>query len=241
MKTSIPIKKLSLIASGVALATCFLAVDRANAQPTLLTFEGLEDSQQIGNFYNGGLGGNLGVSFGNGAQAFISFAASPPGNGNFINEPSPDTAALFLGTSGPSFVMNVPAGFTTGFSFFYTANAINPPTPVRVYDGLNATGNLLATISLPNNAFNGCNPGVRRTFCNWDPTGVSFLGTAKSVDFSAVANRIAFDNITLGRNTPCLNAADCGQVQVPEPTSVIGLLAISALGAGSVLQRKLLK
>jgi hypothetical protein len=41
--------------------------------------------------------------------------------------------------------------------------------------------------------------------------------------------------------TPCINAATCGQVQVPEPTSVMGLLAISALGAGSVLQRKLLK
>ena len=237
MKTSSTIKRLSLIASGWALSTCVLAVDRANAQPTLLDFEGLGDNEQVLDFYNGGAGGNLGISFGDGAQAFISESAG--GTGNFTNEPSPDTAALFLSTSGTSFVMNVPAGFDTGFSFFYSANATNPPTPVNVYDGLNGTGNLLATIALPNNAFDGCNPGINGTFCNWDPIGVSFAGIAKSVDFSAVANEVAFDNITLGSETPCLNQAQC--VQVPEPTSVIGLLAISALGAGSVLRHKLLK
>jgi len=247
MKTSIPITRLSLIASGVALATCVLAVDRANSQPTLLTFEGLKNSERILNFYNGGTGSagssgtNYGVSFRNGAQALISTSAG--GTGNFINVPSPNTAAVFLG-AGSGLVMNVEAGFTTGFSFFYSANATISPTPVKVYDGLNATGQLLATINLPNNAFNnGCNPGPDPNSplsCNWDKAGASFLGTAKSVDFSASPNRVVFDNITLGRNTPCINQADC-QVQVPEPTSVIGLLAISALGAGSVLQRKLLK
>ena len=40
--------------------------------------------------------------------------------------------------------MNVPAG-DTGFSFFYTA--INNPGFVRVYDGLNGTGNILAEIT----------------------------------------------------------------------------------------------
>jgi hypothetical protein len=69
MKNSSPIKKLSLIASGVALSTCVLAVDRANAQTILLDFEGLKDTEQILNFYNGGTGSlsssgiNYGVSF----------------------------------------------------------------------------------------------------------------------------------------------------------------------------------
>ena len=241
MKTSIAIKRLPLIASGVALATCVLAVDRANAAPILLDFEGLGDSQQVLNFYN-----SVGVSFGDGAQAFISKTAVPAGSGNFINLPSPKTGAFFLSTSGSSFVINVPGGFKDGFSFFYSADATNPPPPtkVRVFDGLNATGTLLAEISLPNNAFIGCGPDADGTFCNWNtnPLGTgSFLGTARSVDFSNVANQIAFDNITLGRSTPCVNQADCAQVKVPEPTSVMGLIAISALGAGSVLQRKLLK
>ena len=247
MRTSIPMKKLLLIASGMTLSTCVLAVDRASAQ-ILLDFEGLGDTEQVLEFYNGGTGSsgissgtNYGVSFLPGAQASISVSAG--GTGDFINEPSPDTAALFL--TGPgSLVMNVAAGFTTGFSFFYTADASFPPTSVRVYDALGGAaggGNILATISLPNNAFdNNCGP-IGSTFCNWDAVGASFSGTAFSVDFSNAANEVAFDNITIGRDTPCLNQAQCGQVQVPEPTSVMGLLAVSALGAGSVLRRKLLK
>ncbi|MEY3334729.1 MAG: hypothetical protein RLZZ176_3032, partial [Cyanobacteriota bacterium] len=66
MKNSSPIKKLSLIASGVALSTCVLAVDRANAQTILLDFEGLKDTEQILNFYNGGTGslGSSGINYG---------------------------------------------------------------------------------------------------------------------------------------------------------------------------------
>ena len=234
MKTSIAIKRLPLIASGVALATCVLAVDRANAAPTLLNFEGVGNNQQVGNFYNGGPGGKFGVSFGTGARGFTSTSAG--GSGNFTNLPSPITAIFFLSGVGRGVVMNVENGFKDGISFSYSANATNPPTKVRVFDGLNATGNILKEISLNNNAFIGCNPGPQSTFCNWDTipsdTTGSFLGIAKSVDFSNVVNLVAFDNIeiTLVSGTT-----------VPEPTSVMGLIAISALGAGSVLQRKLLK
>lgn len=46
-------------------------------------------------------------------------ADSPGGTGNFGGEPSPDTILFFL--SGVSAIMNVPAGFTVGFSFWYSA------------------------------------------------------------------------------------------------------------------------
>lgn len=192
--------------AGVPLVSVFNESPPPCANAFVLDFEGLFDNEQVLNFYDGGYGGselNFGVSFGDGAQAFISVDAE--GTGNFINQPSGITAAFFLSSSGTNFLMNVTAGFTGGFSFFYSANATNPPTPVRIYDGLNGTGNLLAEILLPNNAFDGCNPGVDGTFCNWDPIGVSFSGVAKSVDFSAVANYIAFDNITIGCDTPILN------------------------------------
>lgn len=235
MKNSNPIKRLSLIASGVALSTCVLAVDRANAQPIVLDFEGLNDGEQIGNFYDGGLGGSLGVLFEPGAQAFTSVSAG--GNGNFINEPSKSNAAIFLNAGGPQLVMNVPAGFSGGFSFFYSSAASTSPR-VRVYEDQNGGGNLLAEIVLSENAFNNnCDRGpdpFAPTLCNWDPIGVDFPGIAKSVIFPDVPNQIYFDNITLGSNTP-------GQVKVPEPASVLGLLAIGALGAGSALTRKLLK
>ena len=79
----------------------------------------------------------------------------------------------------------------------------------------------------------GCNGNNFCPFKSADGLpGLAFNGIAKSVDFSGTVNQIVFDDIkiTLAPKTT-----------VPEPTSVMGLIAISALGAGSVLQRKLLK
>ena len=233
-------KKFSLIASGLALSTCVLAVDRADAQPILLDFEGLKDSEQILDFYNGGTGSlgssgtNYGVSF---STNSLAITESGPGS-NLGGLPTPETGSFFLG--GSANTMNVAGGFDTGLSFYYSA----PLSPgfVNIYDGLDGTGTLLATINLPTTPDGASVPACNgKNNCPFFPIGLAFSGTAKSVDFGGSANLIGFDNITLGRDTPCINAADCSQVKVPEPTSVIGLLAISALGVGSVLQRKLLK
>jgi len=231
MKNSSPIKKLSLIASGVALSTCVLAVDRANAQTILLDFEGLKDTEQILNFYNGGTGSqgssgiNYGVSFSPNSLAIVQGA---PGS-NIGILPTPVTGAFFL--SGSASTMNVANGFSTGFSFFYSAPF--QPGVVKIYDGLNATGNLLGSINLPLTPNGASVPGCNsNNFCPFVPIGLAFNGIAKSVDFGGAVNQIVFDDIkiTLAPTTT-----------VPEPTSVMGLIAISALGAGSVLQRKLLK
>lgn len=234
MKNSSPIKKLSLIASGVALSTCVLAVDRANAQTILLDFEGLKDTEQILNFYNGGTGSqgssgiNYGVSFSPNSLAIVQGA---PGS-NIGGLPTPVTGAFFL--SGSASTMNVAKGFT-GFSFFYSAPF--QPGVVKIYDGLNATGNLLGSINLPLTPNGASVPGCNsKNFCPFKSAdglpGLAFNGIAKSVDFGGAVNQIVFDDIkiTLAPTTT-----------VPEPTSVMGLIAISALGAGSVLQRKLLK
>jgi len=234
MKNSSPIKKLSLIASGVALATCVLAVDRANASanPQLLTFEGLLNNERILDFYNGGTGSfgssgpNYGISFGLNSLALID--SDNGGTGNFANEPTPDTVAFFL--TGPGNLMNVAAGFDTGFSFYYSSSRTGS---VTIFDGLNGTGTQLAQINLGVNwKNNNCQGDPTGAFCNWDPIGVSFAGTAKSVLFAGAANQVAFDNITLGSNTP-------GPVSVPEPSSLFGLLAVGFLGVGSVLKPKL--
>jgi len=237
MKNSSPIKKLSLIASGVALSTCVLAVDRANAQTILLDFEGLKDTEQILNFYNGGTGSqgssgiNYGVSFSPNSLAIVQGA---PGS-NIGGLPTPVTGAFFLSGSTSTFTMNVANGFSTGFSFFYSAPF--QPGVVRIYDGLNATGNLLGSINLPLTPNGASVPGCNsKNFCPFKSAdglpGLAFNGIAKSVDFGGAVNQIVFDDIkiTLAPTTT-----------VPEPTSVMGLIAISALGAGSVLQRKLLK
>src|SRR2546421_12229159 len=108
------------------LAMCLLGLTAAASQASVvtLTFEGLKDQEQILDYYNGGTGGagsgpgtNYGISFSPDSLALISSSAG--GSGNFNNSPSGDTIAFFLNGSGD--LMNVAAGFNTGFSFFYAA------------------------------------------------------------------------------------------------------------------------
>ena len=167
---------------------------------TTLTFEGLRDFETVNQYYNGGTGGNgsgpgtnYGVSFSANALALIDSDAG--GSGNFGGEPSPDTILFF--TSGEAATLTVPAGFTTGFSFYYASGVVGT---VRVYDGPNATGNVLATLSLPATPMNGGDP--TGTFGPFMPIGVSFNGTARSVDFGGAPDQIGFDNITLGASSP---------------------------------------
>jgi hypothetical protein len=193
-----------------------LVAAAAQASVIVLTFEGLKNREPIGQYYNGGFGGsgsgpgpNYGIEFGSSALALIDSDAG--GSGNFANEPSPSTVAFFL--SGPGVVMNVPLGFTTGFSFFYTS--VSLAGTVTVWDGLNGTGNLLASLNLPALG-SGCGGDPNGAFNCWSAMGVAFSGVAKSVNFGGSAARIAFDNITLGSKDP--------GGEIPEPGSM-GLLA----------------
>ncbi|RMG93887.1 MAG: hypothetical protein D6706_14650, partial [Chloroflexi bacterium] len=169
----------------------------------VLDFEGLGDFEQILNFYDGGFGSmgsgpgpDYDITFGPDALSLID--ADEGGSGNFANEPSGSTIAFFL--SGPGVVMNVPNGFTDGFSFFYSSAGSGS---VTVYDGLDGTGNVLATLSLTEN-FNTCGASGDPTgdFACWDSVGVTFTGVAKSVNFSGAANLVGFDQITLGSSLP---------------------------------------
>jgi hypothetical protein len=191
---------------------------------TVLDFEGLQDNEPVANYYNGGLGGsgsgpgpNFGVTFTGGALALIDGDAG--GSGNFGGEPSPDTVLYFLNASA---IMNYAAGFDTGFSFFYTA--INNPGLVTVWDGPNATGNVLAQLVLPLTPYNGA-PDPTGQFSPLLPIGVAFAGTALSVDFGGTGNQIAYDNITFGSETP---------QGVPDGGASALLLGVGLLGLGGL-------
>ena len=168
----------------------------------ILDFEGLGNLEQILDFYDGGLGGSgsgpgpdFGITFGPDALALID--ADAGGSGNFANEPSANTIAFFL--TGPGVVMNVKNGFTTGFSFFYTSARVGT---VTVFDGPNGTGNVLATVPVEKQ-YNTCGaPDPTGAFSCWTPVGVTFSGTAFSVNFGGVWNQTGFDEITLGSAIP---------------------------------------
>jgi hypothetical protein len=205
---------------GVALLAfmaSFASFSRHSGAQTI-TFEGLKDEEPILNYYNGGLGGNgsgpgpnNGIVFGSDALAIIQVSAG--GTGHFANNPSGDTVAFFL--TGAGDVMNVPGGFGTGFSFYYSA--ISSPGAVYVYSGPDDTGTLLASLNLPVTPETFPVPdGGAEYFDNWGSFGVNFAGTAMSVNFTGTANEIAFDNITINSSSPA----------VPEPAS-ISLLALS--------------
>ena len=120
--------RITKVIVGGALGLALLAgalSSPAAAVPLVLTFEGLQNTEDVNAFYNGGTGSlgsgpgtNFGIQFSN-AVAFIDSDAG--GTGNFGGEPSPSTAITFLGASATT--MNVAAGFDTGFSFFYSAIA----------------------------------------------------------------------------------------------------------------------
>ena len=213
----------------LAIALLALAAAPLRAQ-FVLTFEGLQDGEEVLNYYDGGTGSfgsgpgpNYGVTFGSSALALTA----PPGN--FANNPTPPTILYFISGSGA--VMNVPAGFTTGFSFYYASTTY--AGTVTVWDQVGATGNLLATVNLPvTGSYCG---GSSEAYSCWNPIGVTFTGTAKSVDFGGIANQIGFDNITFGSATPS-----------PTGTAPVGVPALSgwatvllALGLIFVVWRRL--
>jgi len=190
----------ALVAVGVVVG-CLALPQAGWATTRVLTFEGLRNGENVQQFYNGGAGslGSIGpdydIEFGAAARAARDTEAG--GTGNFANEPSPDTIVFFIGGSGV--VMNAPAGIDS-FSFFYSSAAA---ASVTVYGGLDATGAVLATLPLSANFHNGgCTGDPGGTFCHWDPVGVTFAGTARSVSFGGAANLAGFDDITLGSSSP---------------------------------------
>jgi hypothetical protein len=155
----------------------------------LLTFEGLNQGQQVANFYNGG-GSNVGVSFTANAYALT--------HGNYGGgEPTaPTVMALtdLTGTTGSpiTVTMNVPGGFDTAMSLYYTA-IDQTSQKVDIWSGLNGTGTKLATLPLP--ATMASSPGVFSPFVQ---DSITFSGIAQSAVFSGPDNQILFDNIATG-------------------------------------------
>lgn len=237
------VMKHAFIGVGVTALGLGLAVP-ASAAVVSLNFEGINATYptvsyaNILDFYNGGTssagtsGTNYGISFGSNALAIClnttttnATNCSNTSRGG-IGDPASALGGLFF-LSGSETFLNVAAGFDTGFSFNYVSVSFSGS--VSVYDGLNGTGSLLATLNLSPNA--GSCPGYSAGFCPFSPVGVTFAGTAKSISFAGVANQIVFDDVTFG-------SADPGP-DVPEPASwAMMLVGFGAIGGAMRAHRK---
>ena len=161
----------------------------ANAAVTM-DFEGIPDLTPVGNYYNGGGGPNYGIYFSEGVLAALD--SDVGGSANSANEPSPETVIASFGTD---YIMNVPAGFTSGFSLFYST-PYNPGF-IRVYSELDGAGTLLGSAELTPTGIGVGDPNGEY-YAIWNEVGVPFAGTAKSVIFGGDAVGILFDNLSVG-------------------------------------------
>lgn len=218
------------IGTAAVLVIGLLVGGIATAAPIVMTFDGMahaKNGEWVDNYYNGGCGGSYaggavdcnGPDYGvvwNGALA----GGAPDGLwSDRANEPSSPNVMGFLSTSNA--VLNVAAGFDTGFSFYYAAPEYRGA--LRIYSGLDGTGTILANVAIPKTAGN-CS-GFSEEYSCWDTFGVAFSGVAKSVKFIGRSNFVGFDNVTLGSTTP-LNP-----VAVPEPAA-LGMFGLGALLIG---------
>lgn len=212
-------RSIQVALAALALGTAGIA----SAAVITLDFEGIADQAAVGNFYSA-----KGVEFSGDTLALVDADAS--GTGNFANEPSANTIMFFLDSN--SAILNYAAGFTTGFSFYYSSSV---RTFVEVFDGLDGGGTSLGKIDLSDQYTSNCVGDPTGAFCNWTNAGVSFAGTAKSIVFSGAANVTGFDNITFGSAVAC--TVDCNPAPIPEPAT-LALVGAALLGLSAGRRRK---
>jgi hypothetical protein len=228
--------KTKALAIGAAAALSLFAVERASANTIVLTFDQLNSSVNEGpaSYYAGGFGSagtgpgpNYGITF---SDNTITGCVQPNACANTNSAEAPSNPNIIFFLTGNAATMDVAGGFNTGFSFFYSS--VNVPAQVVVYSGLDETGSVLATINLPVTPADGDAGCFGEPYCPYSPIGVTFDGTAMSVDFGGTENQVGFDNITLG-------SATAGMGGVPEPaTWAMMLIGFGGLGAAMRSNRR---
>ncbi len=195
----------------------FTTATAASADPILLTFEGIESGNPVGNHYL-----PFGITFSDAGRASVSELDG--GSGNYVSPPPPGITSLALIDGGdvtPSaLTMNVSGAFTSTLSFDYIAAT---PGSLTLYSGMAGAGSVLGFIGLPVTAT--CSSGP--TYCQWQHTSIDFAGTAGSAVFLAQHLNFVVDNIALDTDTET--------AITPEPST---FLLLSTGIAGVLVRRR---
>ena len=232
------------VGMAVALVSAMAFAGMASATKVTMDFDGLTGAAPVlgpgeyaTNYYNGGCGSSYsggsvscggpdyGVVWSANAVAFAQPGLTARYTG-VANAPSgPNVLGIDKNIFGqPSgILMSVAAGFDTSLSFWYSTSALYSGVFVTVYDGVDGTGSVLATVNLDATA-GYCVAGAQ--FSCWNPLTLDFDGTAHSVRFyDDLSNPRQFllDNVSF-------NMSGSGPT-VPEPAT-IGMFGLGALLIG---------
>jgi hypothetical protein len=168
--------------------------------------------------------GDIVLFFGDFDDALPGAEAVDPGIDQIITN-----ALNFVSASGRGFIGEFDgavSALTSNSNGFNPIGLVNGSAGPLGFDGGGSTSDLVLT-----SAGIG-NPVVSGVSFPFNPVGVDFGASASGID----PNLIVATWSSTG--DPAIVVVDNGQA-VPEPTSVLGLLAIGVLGTGSALKRKL--
>jgi hypothetical protein len=170
----------------------------------LVDFEGIGNNAVIGV-----IAGPVTVTFGASWLGLIDFDNG--GDGNFANEPSPNTIGYFLDTNDISIGLSPSVQY---LEFFYTASAISLPITVTAYDAGNnvvdsEVGNTIGT------DFDGaqCVGDPSGQFCSWGV--ITLTAAADNIAYvtitGSVANQFGIDNLQF-----CTEQQELGACCLPD-------------------------
>ncbi|MEG4421515.1 SdrD B-like domain-containing protein [Microcoleus sp. LAD1_D5] len=131
------------------------------------------------------------------ANALAIVSAQQGGSGNFI-DPLINPGQVARGITydeGQSIIINVGNGFGQKFSFRYASPFAEHQ--VTIYDGVNGTGNVLASVQLPRTTDSNLTPGAYILESN-PSSNLLFQGTGKSVILGNQPNKLVIGDITFG-------------------------------------------
>jgi hypothetical protein len=203
---------------ALLVSAALLVAVPASASVIVLDFKGIGNLNPAGDFYDVEDEANYYGTELNPATPAVEDAG---GAGNIANEGPPDPAMSPMDANDSMF--NVPEGFDTGLSL----DTSSPAASMNLYEGLDATDNVLETLSLVAPVGDNCPGNSNGEFCKWMPVGVALGGVAKSIGSEATTNQTAFDDSTLA-------SADPVGSSVAEPAAILAVLS-AGLGLAAVM------